>query len=87
MNIHIKRMDLFAVLTLTNAAGRTFVTTLRRDILKTDSEVREMVRRFRQDKKVIQKELYDRSAPRGIRGPNRRKTGVGIELTKQGDML
>lgn len=100
MIIHIKRMDLFAVLTLTNDAGRTFTTTLRRDILKTGPEVREMVRRFKRDKKVIDKKPS--GGQRGIRGPNRRKNAVhkqvygrcvrekncvGIKLTKQGVLV
>lgn len=94
MNIHIKRMDLFAVLTLTNDAGKTFVTTLRRDILKTDPEVVEMVRRFRQDKKVIDKkpvahmptnslslhkQVYGRSV--------RQKTGVDGYKWEQGVLI
>ena len=86
MNIHIKRIDLFAVLTLTSDAGRTYITTLRRDILKTDPEVKEMVRRFKQEKKPINpkpvishKQVYGRA--------NRQKNGVAITHNEQGDML
>mgnify|MGYP000536408392 CR=1 FL=1 len=48
MKIHIKRMDLFAVLTLTNDKGKTFTTTMRRDVSAIDDDVLEMVRRFSQ---------------------------------------
>ena len=84
MNIHIKRMDLFAVLTLTNSAGRRFVTTLSRDIQKTDPKVREMIRRFRREKKVINKEPAVSTRPKH-RGPYRvEKRGVGINKSRQG---
>jgi len=82
MNIHIKRMDLFAVLTLTNDAGRRFVTTLRRDIKKDDPRVREMIRRFRQDKKVI-----DQTPIVKTRGTSMGKTRVGINKSKQGVLV
>ena len=55
MIIHIKRMDLFAILTLQNDAGRRFVTTMNRDAKKDDPDVLEMIRRFKQEKKVIEK--------------------------------
>lgn len=83
MNIHIKRMDLFAVLTLTNDAGKTFVTTLRRDILKTDPEVREMIRRFRRGKKLVGKRPPS-NTPKSYRT---KKRGVGIDKPTQGDMI
>lgn len=83
MNVHIKRMDLFAVLTLTNDAGRRFVTTLSRDIQKTDPKVREMIRRFRREKKIVNPDLVSTRPKK--RGPYRvEKRGVGIDKSKQG---
>lgn len=87
IEVHIKRMDLFAVLTLSNPAGRRFVTTMDRGIKRDDQEVCEMIRRFRRDKKVVQKEPYDPKATRGIRGPNRRKKGVASKNPSQGEMI
>ncbi len=68
MKIHIKRMDLFAVLTLTNDKGKTFTTTMRRDVSAIDDDVLEMVRRFSQEKKVIDKKpVLEKTRGRGAK--------------------
>ena len=90
IKVHIKRMELFAVLTLRNAAGQRYVTTLPRGIQKTDPIVREMIRRFNQDEKVIDKRpaRSDRHKKRNVpRSYRTKKRGVGTGANEQGVLV
>ena len=87
---HIRRMELFAVLTLRNAAGQTYVTTLPRGIQKTDPRVRQMIMRFSQDEKVIDKKpaRSDKHTRRNVpRTYRTKKRGVGSGTNKQGVLV
>lgn len=64
MIIHIKRMDLFAILTLENDEGRRFTTTMNREIQKDDAEIKAMIRRFNNgDPKVCPEGVKSKMTP------------------------